>query len=62
MTQPASGERLPLPRIDFSEVGPAVGSRFPDVRLRDQTGASLDLHDARGSRPALVVFFRSASW
>lgn len=61
MTQ-ASDERPPLPQIDFSEIGPAGGTRFPDVHLPDQTGAVVDLHEARGNRPALVVFFRSASW
>jgi peroxiredoxin len=39
-----------------------VGSRFPDIRLRDQTGAIVDLHAVRANRPALVVFFRSARW
>lgn len=42
--------------------GPDVGTRFPDVVLPDQQGRALDLHAARGSRPALVVFYRSASW
>lgn len=51
-----------LPPIDFSTVGPAVGERFPDVRLPDQHGAVVDLHQARRERRALVVFFRSADW
>jgi peroxiredoxin len=51
-----------LPRIDFVRVGPAVGSRFPDVRLPDQTGTLVDLHAARRGRRALVVFHRSARW
>lgn len=52
----------PVPEIDFSQIGPAVGSRFPDVRLPDQQGRSVDLHAARGAGSALVVFFRSAAW
>jgi hypothetical protein len=32
------------------------------VRLSDQTGALVDLHERRAGRPALVVFYRSAEW
>ena len=42
--------------------GPETGRRFPDVRLADQTGAIVDLHEAHAGRPALVVFYRSARW
>lgn len=48
--------------IDFRTIGPAVGDRFPDVRLPDQQGRSVSLHEARGGRRALVLFFRSAAW
>jgi peroxiredoxin len=51
-----------LPVLDFSRIGPAVGSRFPDVRLPDQTGRIVDLHAERGGRRALVVVYRSAGW
>lgn len=51
-----------LPLRDFATIGPREGERFPDVRLPDQTGAVVDLHLARGGRPALVVFHRSAAW
>ena len=51
-----------LPVLDFSAIGPRVGSRFPDVRLPDQTGRVLDLQAERGNRRALVVFYRSARW
>ena len=53
---------MPLPPRDFQRVGPIEGERFPDVRLPDQTGAMIDLHQARGGRPALVIFYRSAEW
>ncbi len=43
-------------------LGPAVGTRFPDVLLPDQAGRTVDLHADRAGRPALVVFFRSARW
>jgi peroxiredoxin len=48
--------------IDFSRIGPPVGERFPDVLLPDQQGQAVHLHQARGNRRALVVFYRSASW
>jgi len=51
-----------LPVLDFSTIGPILGSRFPDVRLPDQTGLVLDLHAERGNRRALVVLYRSARW
>jgi peroxiredoxin len=51
-----------LPLIDFQTIGPAVGSRFPDVLLHDQHGGTVDLHASRGGRRALIVFFRSADW
>jgi peroxiredoxin len=48
--------------IDFRGIGPTVGERFPDVLLPDQHGQAVDLHQTRGTRRALVVFYRSASW
>ena len=51
-----------LPVLDFRHIGPAVGSRFPNVLLPDQTGRMVDLHAERGGRPALVVVYRSARW
>jgi peroxiredoxin len=56
-TQPPS-----LPEIDFETVGPAVGTRFPNVALPDQHGQTVDLHAARARRKALIVFYRSADW
>ena len=44
-----------LPVLDFSQIGPAVGSRFPDVCLPDQTGQLLDVHAHRAGRRALFV-------
>jgi hypothetical protein len=50
------------PAIDFTEVGPKLGERFPDVALLDQNGQIVDLHQVRGQRRALIVFQRSARW
>jgi peroxiredoxin len=51
---------MPLPSRDVSTIGPREGERFPDLRLPDQSGATVDLHAARGDRKALIVFYRSA--
>lgn len=48
--------------VDFEAVGPAVGTRFPDVVLPDQHGKVVDLQRHRGRRRAMVVFHRSADW
>lgn len=50
------------PWIDVDTVGPAKGSRFPDVTLTNQNGVVVDLHEKRAGRRALVVFHRSAEW
>jgi peroxiredoxin len=42
--------------------GPAIGTRFPDLVLPDQSGTPVRLHEARRGRRALVVFYRSARW
>ncbi|HEX2710682.1 MAG TPA: hypothetical protein VHM88_00455 [Candidatus Acidoferrales bacterium] len=47
---------------EHRQKGPRIGERFPDVRLPDQTGAIVDLHEARDGHTALVVFYRSARW
>ena len=48
--------------IDFTNIGPAVGERFPDVSLPDQHGQTIDLHQTRAGRRAVVLFHRSAAW
>lgn len=53
---------LPIPEIDPDQLGPVVGSRFPDIALPDQHGTVTDLHTHRAGRRALVVFHRSADW
>jgi peroxiredoxin len=50
------------PPRDFTRIGPPEGQRFPDILLPDQSGQMVDLHRARASRRALVVFYRSADW
>jgi peroxiredoxin len=47
---------------ELSAKGPAIGTRFPDITLPDQTGTPVRLPEARRGRKALVVFYRSARW
>ncbi len=51
-----------LPVLDFATIGPAVGTRFPDVVLPDQDGQMVDLHQERAGRRTLIDFYRSADW
>jgi hypothetical protein len=54
--------RPQLPDLDFTLVGPPIGERFPDVRLPDQSGEAVDLHDYRDGHRLLFVVHRSADW
>ena len=53
---------MSLPPRNFNTIGPKERQRFPDMRLPDQSGGLVDLHEQRAGRPALVVFYRSADW
>ena len=57
-----STQHASFPATDFTRIGPPIGARFPDLRLPDQHGRVLDLHAARGTRKAAIVFHRSAKW
>ena len=52
--------RLGLP--DGHSTGPELGDTLPDFELPDQHGRRIRLHENRGQRRAVVVFFRSAVW
>jgi hypothetical protein len=62
--RPASGGVMSIQPVneDPARKGPAIGTRFPDLVLPDQSGTPVRLHDARRGRRALVVFYRSARW
>ncbi len=51
-----------MPATDDYPKGPAVGERFPDVTLRNQHNALVQLQTARAGRRALIVFQRSSRW
>lgn len=54
--------QAPRTRVDVSKLGPQVGERVPDFRLRDQSGTEQTLRSIMGSRGAMLVFVRSADW
>lgn len=58
--KPGHGPRSD-PRDTFS-TGPEVGDPFPDIVAMDQSGSLVDVHAARGSGPAVVVFSRATLW
>lgn len=49
-------------KIDVSKLGPQVGERVPDFRLKDQSGAVRTLQSVMGPKGAMLVFVRSADW
>ncbi len=51
-----------FPDSDEFPTGPDVGERLPDITLPDQSGANVNLEQARGNRRALVLFHRSVRW
>jgi hypothetical protein len=58
--KPGSGPRSD-PRGEFP-TGPEVGERLPDVLCKTIDSTEFDLHQDRGERPAVLIFFRSAVW
>ena len=52
----------PRIQVDVSKLGPQVGERVPDFRLRDQAGREQTLQSIIGRRGAMLVFVRSADW
>ncbi len=58
--KPGMGPRSD-PRGDFP-TGPDIGEQMPDVRCTMIAGEPFDLHEHRGGRPAVFIFFRSAVW
>lgn len=52
----------PRTQVDVSKLGPQVGDRVPDFKLRDQTGREQTLQSIVGRRGAMLVFVRSADW
>lgn len=62
MSEEHSDDWPTMPEVDFSTIGPPQGQRLIDVRLPDQTGSIVDLHQHRAGRPAMIVVHRSADW
>jgi len=48
--------------VDFANLGPAVGAKFPDFSASDQNGTARSLTSLLKKNGAVIVFFRSADW
>ncbi len=42
--------------------GIAVGEEFPDIKLNDQNGKEVSVHELLKSNNVALVFYRSADW
>ena len=49
-------------KLDLSTLGPQIGERVPDFRLKDQSGKEWTRQSIMGPKGAMLVFFRSADW
>ena len=49
-------------KLDVSKLGPQVGERVPDFRLKDQNGKEWTRQSIVGPKGAMLVFVRSADW
>jgi hypothetical protein len=58
--QPANA--APVKRDSRFPTGPEVGQKIPSFQAPDQNGKLQDFNSIRGSKGAMVVFFRSADW
>lgn len=56
-----SGQAAP-PTIDVTGLGPQVGERIADFRLRDQNGTERTRDSLMGPNGLMLVFSRSADW
>jgi len=50
-----------IPRSGFP-TGPEIGAPVPPIRLTDQHGEVLDVHEHLGPKGAIISFQRSAFW
>jgi hypothetical protein len=48
--------------VDFSAIGPKVGSVAADFSGTDQNGVARSLKTTAGPKGTMLVFFRSADW
>lgn len=59
---PAGRPRAKQSAVGVKERGPAVGSRVPQFKARDQFGNEQTLASLVGEKGAVLLFFRSADW
>jgi len=48
--------------VDFANLGPATGAKFPDFSAPDQNGTVRSLASLLKKNGAVIVFVRSADW
>ena len=51
-----------LAALGARDYGPAIGSRMPELEMRDQHGKTRTLRNVLGPKGAVILFFRSADW
>jgi hypothetical protein len=54
--------QLAPPVVAIEKRGPAVGTRAPEIRARDQFGHDQTLKSLRGRGGLVLLFVRSADW
>lgn len=59
---PADGARAKQSPAGGKEKGPAVGSKLPQFKARDQFGNEQTPASLAGEKGAVLLFFRSADW
>ncbi len=59
---PLLSQQAPPEKFNVAKLGPQVGEKVPDFRLKDQDGRTRDLHSIMGPKGAMLVFVRSADW
>ncbi len=58
--KPGNGPRTD-PRGRYP-TGPDIGEQMPDVHCATEEGTPFKLHEHRGNKPTVFIFFRSAVW
>lgn len=57
-----AGQSGAAKKVDYANLGPAVGAQMPEFSAQDQDGKVRNLKSLLGPKGALVLVFRSADW
>ncbi len=58
----AAGQSGAVKKVDYANLGPAVGAQMPEFSGQDQDGKVRNLKSLLGPKGGLVLVFRSADW